>query len=163
MIHALNRRELLRQTVGALTSFFCVGRLQFDTAKVCGQEDLHLAAATSFEFMIQKLFIPYGAVDGKFEVSPEVRAKADEVSKWLNPSNAPQIFREAQVLPRPGEFVIRFGDTISVSLTNRSITQLRQFLIKHPNTRFDVPKSTDHEIVECVVRSFAFAENWQYD
>jgi hypothetical protein len=113
--------------------------------------------------MIQKLFIPYGAVVGTFEISPEVRAKANEVSKWLNPSNAPQIFREAEVMPRRGEFVVRFGDSISVSLAKRSIDQLRHFLIKHPNTHFDVPKSTDHEIVECIVRSFAFAENWKYD
>src|SRR5262249_28084892 len=95
MNQTLNRREMLRQTAGALMSFFCVGRLQFDTAKACEQEDLHLAAATSFEFMIQKMFIPYGAVDGTFEISPEVHAKAFEVSRWLNPSNAPKIFREA--------------------------------------------------------------------
>jgi hypothetical protein len=163
MMQTLNRRAMLRQTAGALTSFFCVGRLQFDTLRACEQEDLHLAAATSFEFMIQRMFIPYGAIDGTFEISPEVRAKAWDVSKWLNPSNAPQIFREAHVLPGQGEVVVRFSDTISISLAKRSIDQLRKSLMKHPNNDLDVPNVNDHEVVQYIVRSFAFEENWKYD
>jgi hypothetical protein len=163
MKQTLNRREMLRQMAGALTSFFCVGRLQFDAAKACEQEDLHLAAATSFEFMIQKIFIPYGAVDGTFEISPEVRAKAFEVSKWLNPSNAPQIFREAELLSRQGEVVVRFSDTVSISLSTRSIDQLRRCLTKHPGAYFFVPGMNDHDVVRYVVGSFSFGENWKYD
>jgi hypothetical protein len=163
MKQTLNRREMLRQTAGALTSFFCVGRLHFDTARACGQEDLHLAAATAFEFMIQKMFIPYGATDGTFEISPEARAKAYDVSKWLNPSNAPRIFREARVLPGQGEVVVRFSDTISISLAQRSIDQLRKSLMKHPNNNLDVPNVNNHEVVEYIVRSFEFEENWSYD
>jgi hypothetical protein len=163
MTQKLNRRQMLRETAGALASFFCVGRLQFDAANACGAEDLHLAAATSFEFMIQKLFIPYGAVEGPFEISPEVRAKALEVSRWLNPSNAPQIFREADVLARQGEFVVRFGDSVSVSLSKLTVDQLRRFLMKHPNAPFDVPHYNDLDVVNCVVRSFSFEENWKYD
>jgi hypothetical protein len=167
MTQILNRRELLRQTALGLTTFFCVGRLQFDIATDCGDdcvdEDLHLAAATSLEFWIQNLLIPYGRVDGPFELSPEMRAKGYEVSKWLNPSNAPRIFQEAKVLLRQGEVVVQFSDAVSVSLPKRSMTQVRRSLTKHPRVHFDVPNTDDRQIVEYIVQSFTYEENWKYD
>lgn len=163
MTQTLNRREMLCRTAVSLTSFFCVGRLRYDAANACGREGLHLAAATSFEFAIQHLFIPYGRTDGPFEISPEVRAKADEVSRWLNPSSAPPIFREAQVRSQAGEIVVQFSDIVSVSMSKRSIGQLRRFLAKHPGARWDTSNVNDHDVVDCILQSFTFAENWKYD
>ena len=163
MTPTLNRREMLRRTAVGLTSFFCVGRLRYDDFNALGLEELQLAAATSFELMLQQVFIPYGSTQGPFEIPPEVRAKADEVSKWLTPSTAPPIFREARVLSQAGEIIVQFSDVVSVSLSKRSIGQLRRFLAKHPGARWDTSNVNDHEVVDCIVQSFAIAENWKYD
>jgi hypothetical protein len=163
MTQALNRREMLHRTAAGLTSFFCVGRLRYDALNALGQEELQLAAATSFELMLQQVFIPYGRAEGPFEIPPEVRAKADEVSKWLTPSSAPPIFREARVVSQAGEIIVQFSDIVSVSLSKRSIDQLRRFLAKHPGARWDTSNVNDHDVVDCIVQSFTFAENWKYD
>jgi hypothetical protein len=162
MNHLLNRRELLRQTAAGLTTFFCVGRLEFDSEEDCEHPDLCLAAATTFEFWIQKLFIPYGLTEGKPDFSPEVRAKAYEVSKWLNPSNGPQIFSAAQVLSGKDEIFVRFSDSVSISLPRRSIGQLRCSIAKHPGAHMD-PSRSDEQVVEYIVESFTFPENYRYD
>jgi hypothetical protein len=67
------------------------------------------------------------------------------------------------VLSQAGEIIVQFSDIVSVSLSKRSISELRRFLAKHPNFRRDTSNVNDHDVVDCIVQSFAFAENWKYD
>ena len=162
-MNPLNRREMLRQTAAGLTSFFIVGRLQYDAAQDQGQDELYLAAATSFEFITQKLFIPYGRTPGKFEIPSEVRAKGYELTKLLNPSNAPPIFSQAQVQSRPSEMIVQFCEHLSVSLPQAAIGSVRRSLTKHPNVWFDVTGMSATDVVKCYLCFFMNPQTWKYD
>ncbi len=163
MDSSLDRREMLRRTATSLASIFCVGELQFDAARTSPEDDLFLAAATSFELAIQQLFIPYGAAKGTFDVPADVRAEALEISKRLNPSNAPAIFLAANVTAKRKEVVVQFNETVAVLISNRSVVQLRRFLSRHPNADGEVAALSNQEVVEYIVESFTVEENWNYD
>ena len=162
-MNPLNRREMLRQTAAGLTSFFIVGRLQYDAVHDQGQDELYLAAATSFEFITQKLFIPYGRTPGKFEIPSSVLAKGYELTRLLNPSNAPPIFVQAQVLSRDREIVVQFCEHLSVSLPPGAIGAVRRSLTKHPNVWFDVTSMSATDVVKCYLSVFKNPQNWKYD
>jgi hypothetical protein len=162
MNETLNRRQALGRTAAGLASLFCFGRLEFPAARaaVTAAEDLHLAAAATFEFAIQKLCIPYGASDGAFKTGDELRAAGYEVSKLLKPWNAPPLFANAEVFARGSEVVIRFSESVSLALSKQTVALLRPFFAAHPNFDGDISKATNLEVVQYLLRPFTHTEMW---
>jgi len=92
----VTRRTMLAQ----MASLFVLGELKlspdFESSEAAG--DLHLAAAATFEFILQKLARPTAHQRKFAQQTPALRKEAYEVSHLLKPCSAPQIFQRSQLV-----------------------------------------------------------------
>jgi hypothetical protein len=121
----VTRRTMLAQ----MASLFVLGELKlspdFESSEAA--EDLHLAAAATFEFVLQKLARPTAPQRKLAKPTPELRREAYEISHLLKPWNAPQIFQRSQLVTVGEEILVVFSPDVSVRLKSITIQWLKHF------------------------------------
>ena len=120
-----NRRTMIQNSAGLLASLFVIGDLKLTTF---APSETDTAAAATFEFLVQELVMPLLA-NGDFpEISDELRQESDALSKTLKPSNAPQIFQQAQLVAAEPNIELKISTDVSVKFSQRSTNILTQIL-----------------------------------
>ncbi|NND99566.1 MAG: hypothetical protein HKN47_19800 [Pirellulaceae bacterium] len=158
-----NRRDAIRQSALGLSAIFCVGALEIDNDQLSTNDEILLAAATTFEVAIQKLLIPYGCSNGSLNVPRRVAAEIKEMSMLLDPTTGPPVFENVDVFSRAGEIVVRFGPAVCVAINPRSIEMLRHFLAAHPDFQGDPNEWPDKAVIEIVLSPFQNGTAFEYD
>jgi hypothetical protein len=136
-----NRRTFMRQAGASLASLFVVGRLDLGAAFGSEEHDLCLAAAATFEFVLQEAILP-NASFGEFPVATdEMRRTAKEISLLLKPHNAPAVFNAARLSDNGGAIQLDFSDEVRVTITPDRVELLKQFVLNF--TGNDEPDLSD--------------------
>jgi hypothetical protein len=122
----VTRRTMLGQS---LASLFVLGELQLSPAAAAAEpaEDLHLAAAATLEFFLQKMARPTAHLGEFVKPTPALKQEAYEISHLLKPWNAPQIFQRSELRIVGDEMLVIFSPDVAVRLRPSTIAWLKPF------------------------------------
>ena len=122
----VTRRTMLGQS---LASLFVLGELKLSPAAAAAEpaEDLHLAAAATLEFFLQKMARPTAHLAEFVKPTPSLREEAYEISHLLKPWNAPQIFQRSELRIVGSELLVIFSPDVAVRLGPGTIQWLKHF------------------------------------
>lgn len=163
MAQLIHRRAALQQLTLSVASFFLIGRLDANPSALSDDDEMVLAAATTWEWALHKIAIPYG-ISGEFpKLSPAVLQEVFELSQRLNPSNAPPIYRKVSLAAIIGGVQVQFSPAISVKLSTAAVAKLRQFLVVHPEFSADPTDFSDIVVVDAVLEPFRNGSAFKYD
>ena len=115
----------MQGSVGLLASFFVFGDLKVASAMT---KELEVAAAATFDLVLQRIVFPGVGTGELKEPSEEVRQKVYEISNSLKPYNAPQIFENSELTVHNQQVELKFSRDTSVVLSKNSVDILKQFL-----------------------------------
>ena len=116
---------MMQRSAGLLASFFVFGDLKVASAQT---RELEVAAAATFELVLQRLVFPGVATGELEEPSEEVRQQIKTMSKCLKPYNAPQIFANSRLTFHDQCVELKISGDTSVVLSEDSVEILKQFL-----------------------------------
>ena len=116
---------MMQRSAGLLASFFVFGDLKVASAQT---RELEVAAAATFELVLQRLIFPGVATGELEEPSEEVREQIKAMSKSLKPYNAPQIFANSQLTLHDHRAELKISRDTSVVLSEDSVEIVKQFL-----------------------------------
>jgi hypothetical protein len=112
-----------------MASLFVLGELKLspDIESVESEVDLHVAAAATFDFFLQKIARPKAHRRELMKATLALRRECHEISHLLKPWNAPQIFQRSQLRIVGEEILLVFSPHVSVRLDRRTIGWLKHF------------------------------------
>ncbi len=91
-------------------------------------QDLRLAAAATFEFILQEAVLPNASVGEFSEVTDDMRQAGKEVSLALKPHNGPAIYRAAKLRHDAQLIQLTFSEDVRVTITSDRVESLKQFV-----------------------------------
>jgi hypothetical protein len=156
----MNDQVTRRTMLGQMASLFVLGELKLSPTADAADE-LHVAAAATFEFFLQKVARPNAHQRKLAKPTPALRQECYEISHLLKPWNAPQIFQRSQLKTVGDEIVLVFSPQVSVRLGRSSIKWLKHYA--RPWWQKEEDEVTLQQVVDSLqllVVEFAREERW---
>ncbi len=160
---SVNRRSFMQQAGSSLTSIFVIGQLDVSNHSKAGlDDDLLVAAAATFEYVLQTFIFENAHATELPEITDETRRAAKEVSLGLEPHNAPAIFKQASFLPLGRSIRLVFSNNVHVVITEDRVGQFKMFM--RNVLEFDAPNSDDVlEFLEGMLELLRSPDVYNYD
>jgi hypothetical protein len=160
---SINRRSFIRQASCSVTSIFVIGQLDvLNQSKDEPENDLLVAAAATFEYVLQTFVFENVYNTELPEITEETRRAAKEVSLGLEPHNAPAIFEQATFLPIGRALKLVFSDSVQVVISEIRVEQFKLFL--RNVGEWDSPSSDDVlEFLEGMLALLRSPDMFNYD